>query len=119
MKKHDLDTLAFPILQICPGMALIDYMATHIPLPLDVIEDIQKCDDTDLLDRFGTEEEKEHGFSPCNPSARNLAHWVCGREELGGRMPFSNIELRLKLESRARAAIRYAEATAMMEERMK
>lgn len=91
-------------------------MAASIKLPTESIEDISKCDDDDLLNRFGTEEEKSEGFKPCHTGAKNLTRTVYGMEESGGRMPFWNIELRQRLESRARARLRYAEADAMIYE---
>ena len=83
------------------GMSLRDYFAGKVIADTSLAEDISQCDDSDLLERFGTEDEKENGFIPV----------------FGGRQLFSNIELRSKLEARARARIRYNEADAMLKAR--
>lgn len=72
------------------GMAIL--------IPITETQDVSRCDDQDLLERFGTEEEKERGFIPVS----------------GQKMFIWNIELRASLESRARAILRYAEADAMV-----
>lgn len=98
-------------------MSLRDFFACSLPLDTGEIEDVSKCDDNDLLERFGTEEEKQTGFEMCFPSSVNCKRVVAGMVEVGGAMPFANIELRKKLEARARAALRYMEADAMLLER--
>jgi len=80
---------------------LRDWFAGQVMHDTRLAEDISQCDDSDLLDRFGTEDEKENGF-------------LCVSRD---RQSFSNIELRLKLEARARARIRYNEADAMLKAR--
>lgn len=86
------------------GMTLRDWFAATIPYDRYLMEDISRCDDQDLVERFGTTEEKDEYFDFVFPS---------------GSIPFKNIELRARLESRARAVIRYREADAMIAERNK
>lgn len=86
------------------GISVLDYFASQaMNLPISEIQDVSQCDDEDLLERFGTEKEKQIGFTP-----------VSG----GNPVPFKNIELRARLESRARAEIRYIEAEAMLDKKL-
>ena len=96
------------------GMTLRDWFAGNLHLETEILESVSKCDDADLLERFGTEAEKEEGFTICFPGARNAEHNVAGRPEFGGDVPFRNIELRQQLEARARARLRLIEADAML-----
>lgn len=114
------DGPAFPILAEngvnCgePGMTLRDYFAVSLSLDTSRVEDISQCDDRDLLERFGTEEEKAEGFMFVMPNAVGMERTVAGVLEHRGKQYFSNIALRLRLEARARAEIRWAEADAML-----
>lgn len=99
------------------GMSLRDWFAGTIGFKTDEIEIISKCDDDDLLDRFGTDKEKERGFQMCFPAARSLERTIAGSPEIGGEIPFYNIELRANLEARARAHLRYLESDAMLRAR--
>jgi hypothetical protein len=84
------------------GMTLRDWFAGTIQYDKSIMEDVGACDDQDLLERYGTEAEKDEGFRLVLPN---------------GPMPIMNIILRQKLESRARAELRYIEADAMLEAR--
>ena len=84
------------------GITLRDWFAATIRYDKDLMEDISRCDDQDLVERFGTEEEKDEYFDCVFP---------------GQPIPFKNIELRARLEARGRALIRYREADAMLAER--
>jgi hypothetical protein len=86
------------------GMPLRDWFAATIQYDKELMEDVSRCDDQDLVERFGLESEKDEYFDFVGPE---------------GAMPFKNIELRIKLEARARAHIRYIEADAMIAERNK
>jgi hypothetical protein len=80
-------------------MMLRDWFAGQaILMPVSETQDVSKCDDFGLLERFGTEDEKERGFLLVS----------------GNRQFIWNIELRATLEARARAMLRYAEADAML-----
>ena len=85
-----------------PGMTLRDWFAATIQYDKDIMEDISNCDDQDLIENFGLPEEKDEYFE-----------FVCP----GFPQKWKNIELRAKLEARARARIRYREADAMLVER--
>lgn len=97
---------AFPcgsdVMKSDEGMSLRDWFASTIQYDKSLMEDVSNCDDQDLIERFGTAEEKDEYFDFVLPDRP---------------MPFKNIILRTKLEARARAAIRYLEADAMIEER--
>jgi len=93
---------AFPELVSASGITLRDFFASVIPYDKEIMEDISRCDDQDLIERFGTEEEKDEYFDLVPARAP---------------MPFKNIELRTKLEARGRAKLRYLEADAMISER--
>ena len=82
------------------GMELRDWFAGTIGHP--DIEGVSQCDDQDLLERYGTEEEKEEGFIFAVP---------------GYPIKFKSILLRQRLEAAARAELRYIEADAMLKER--
>ena len=84
------------------GVSIRDYFAATIQYDRDIMEDISNCDDQDLIENFGTPEEKDEYFDLVLPRRPT---------------PWKNIELRAKLEARARARIRYREADAMMKER--
>ena len=86
------------------GMSLRDWFAATIQYNKDLTGDISRCDDQDLVERFGTESEKDEYFDCVLP---------------GCPIPFKNIELRARLEARARAVIRYREADAMLAGRRK
>lgn len=85
-----------------PGMVLRDWFAATIQYDKSIMEDVGACDDQDLLERYGTEAEKDDGFRCVLPN---------------GPMPIVNIILRQRLESRARAELRYIESDAMLEAR--
>lgn len=103
-----------PIINEMIEKARRDRFAAGIFLETDLLERVSQCDDADLLERFGTEEEKAEGFTLCFPGARNEQHSVSGRPEFGGDVPYRNIELRQKLEATARAQLRAIEANAMI-----
>jgi hypothetical protein len=86
------------------GMTIRDWFAATIQYSKDLMEDVSRCDDQDLIERFGIDSEKDEYFDFVSPERS---------------MPFKNILLRAKLEARARACIRYAEADAMIAERDK
>lgn len=95
------------------GLTVRAYVATHIAVPTSILTDLLSCDDKLLLERFGTEEEKEQGFTPVdNGGYRREA----GRMERGQGIPLRNLELRHQLESRARAWFRAIEADALIAE---
>lgn len=102
------------------GMTLRDWLAGQPIVPNGHLEAVSNCDDADLLERYGTEEDKEQGFTPVfgvtNPAYR---HAFAAVEVAGSAMPMQNILLRQRLEARARAEIRYEEADAMLAERAK
>ena len=109
MSTTDTGGPAFPtslpdVEQGFEGMSLRDWFAATIQYDKDLMEDISRCDDQDLVERFGTEAEKDDYFDCVLP---------------GAPIPFKNIELRARLEARARAVIRYREADAMLAERWK
>ena len=97
------DSGAVPVLW-GSGMSLRDWFAATIRYDRDIMEDISECDDQDLIENFGSPEEKDEYFE-----------FVCP----GFPQKWKNIELRAKLEARARARIRYREADAMLAERAK
>jgi hypothetical protein len=86
------------------GMTLRDWFAGTIKYDKELMENVSRCDDQDLIERFGLESEKDEYFEYVGPESD---------------MPFKNIELRIKLEARARARLRYLEADAMIAERDK
>lgn len=102
------------------GMSLRDWFAGQPIVPNGHLECIGQCDDSDLLERYGTEEEKEQGFRMVfgltNPQFR---HTLAAVEVTGAAMPLANALLRQKLEARARAEMRFAEADAMLAARSK
>lgn len=86
------------------GMTLLDWFAGTLRLTNEDLVQFSEADDQDLLQRFGTPEEIEQGFTHVSP---------------GQPMPVANIELRAALEARGRAALRYFEAVAMLRERVR
>lgn len=103
------------------GMLLRDWFAAQVALDSRIVEDFSECDDNDLLERFGTEEEKAEGFTTVFPGAtvESRPRTIAGFNEHKGRQTFRNIELRMILEARGRARLRYNEADAMLQERSK
>jgi hypothetical protein len=92
-----------PVFSDLSGMSLRDYFACHVQ-PREETDDISRCDDQDLLEKYGTPEEIDEGFRLVLPEQS---------------MYLRNITLRAALESRARAHLRYLEADAMLAERSK
>lgn len=83
------------------GMSLRAWFATFLTSDSHEIDAVSDCDDQDLLERFGTEEEKDEGFRFHLPNTPML---------------YRSIELRKSLEARARARLRLIEADAMISE---
>lgn len=98
----DLSGPAFPVnIGDSSGMSLRVWFATFLTSDSHEIDAVSDCDDQDLLERFGTEEEKEEGFRFHIPNTPML---------------YRSIELRKTLEARARARLRLIEADAMLAE---
>ncbi len=78
-------------------MSLRDFFAATIGHP--DIEGVNRCDDQDLLERYGTPDEIDEGFRCVLPEEP---------------MVLANVLLRQKLEARARSELRFIEADAML-----
>ncbi len=97
------------------GMSLRDWFAGQFQVPAEMDKSIGQADDADLLERFGTPEEREQGFRMVfGTTSPQYRHHFANVEVIGQAMPTENAILRQKLEARMRSALRYIEADAML-----